>query len=487
MLPQNFERPANVKIMINIGATLDLPTGFYVKTKDGDHCLVGGLGAITAVVGRGNRYKSTIMHYMMLSAMDRIRSTNETVASTYDTEINIHEHALNRFINRFTSLRDLDILNTGVWNITDKTIYYANTWYEKLKEWLAEKEKSAAKLKRPTPFLDRHGKQLELVVPSFTEVDSFSEFETQDVADIQDNNELGDSGGNTIHMRQGLAKLRFLMEVPTLFGQNNHFLLMTAHLGAEINMATGPHQAPPPKMLQHMKQGEKIKGVTGKFFFLMNNCFHATNSSLLINQGTKGAEYPETSDDSSTGDIDLNLVTLQQLRGKSGPTGYTLEIIVSQSEGVLPELTEFHHIKSNDRFGISGTLQHYNLDIYPDVKLSRTTIRGKIKADSKLRRALNITSELLQIGTFHRQLRPELLTPAELYEGIKKQGYDWDMILTCTRSWWTLDDDNHPLRRLSTYDLVRMARGQYHPFWLEEDKKTIKPKYKTVPEVSDVS
>lgn len=480
MQPMNFKRPAVVKPLINVGATLDIPTGAYVKGWRGDYVLLGGLGAVTAIVGRGNRYKSTILHYMMLCAADRVMSTNDTGMSTYDTEMNIQEPSLKRFIKRFAHLRDRDILSNGIWQITDKTMYYANTWYETLKEWLEAKEKEGNVNLRSTPFMDRDGTQLHMILPSFTEVDSFSEFETQDVADIQNENELGDSGGNTIHMRQGLAKTRFLMEIPRLMGATNHFLLMTAHLGTDIQMAQGPYAAPPPKKLQGMKQGEKIKGVTDKFYFLMNNCFHAVSASLLINKTTKGAEYPETAADSESGDVDLNIVTLTQLRGKFGPSNFSLNIVVSQSEGVKPELTEFENIKENGRFGISGSLQNYHLDIYPEVNLSRTTISSKIKSDPKLCRALNITSELLQIGQFHRELRGDLMSPIDLYNAIKNAGYDWDMILTKTRSWWTYDEDKHPLRPLSTYDLVRMARGMYHPYWLEEDKKTIKKEFPTL-------
>jgi len=476
MLSQTFDQPANVKCLINIGALMDIPTGFYIKGSHGEHILLGGLGSITAVVGRGNRYKSTIMHYMMLSAANKLSSTVKTSMSTYDTEINIHEHALKRFIKPFQYLNNDNILDNGTWNVTDKTMYYANNWYELIKKYLKEKRDNSKKYEYTTPFLSRDGKEkLKIVVPTFSEIDSFSEFETEDVAKMQDDNELGDSGANTIHMRQGLAKTRFLMEVPTLFGGNNHFLLLTAHLGKDIQVATGPYSVPPPKNLQHMKTGDKIKGVTDRFFFLMNNCWHAVNATPLINQGTKGPEYPRVPEEISSKDTDLNIVTLTQLRGKSGPSGFTLEIVVSQYEGVLPTLTEFHYIKSSDRFGLSGTLQSYSLDIMPDIKLSRTTIRQKIDSNLKLCRAMNITSELCQMHQFYRHLSSDLCTPKVLYDDLKALGYDWDMILEKTRGWWCLEDEKNELLFLSTMDLLMMRKG-YIPYWMNPDK-TIKKEY----------
>jgi len=467
-LRQNFKRPDNVKLMINIGALLDIPTGTYVKGKRGEHILLGGLGALTAIVGRGNRYKSTILHYMMLSAADKIFETSETSMSTYDTEINIHEHALKRFISKFKNLKDINLIDEGIWTITDKTIYYANQWYEEIKNFFNYKRDNKKDLLVDTPFLSRDGKSnIKTIIPTFSEVDSFSEFETEDVAKMQNENELGDSGGNTIHMRQGLSKTRFLMDVPTQIGNINHFLLLTAHLGDSVNVAAGPYAPTPVKKLQHMKVGDKIKGVTDKFFFLMNNCWHASNSSPLINQGTKGPEYPKKGETKLTGDVDLNIVTLVQLRGKSGPSGFSLNIIVSQTEGVLPSLTEFHYLKTNNRFGLGGNVQNYYLELYPEVKLSRTVVRDKIDSDPKLRRALNITSELSQLHQFHRGYGDLLCSAKELYEDIKALGYDWDMILDETRGWWTVNDEKSKLKFLSTLDLLKMRKGEYKPYWLK--------------------
>jgi hypothetical protein len=53
----------------------------------------------------------------------------------------------------------------------------------------------------------------------------------------------------------------------------------------------------------------------------------------------------------------------------------------------------------------------------------------------------------------------------QLYDDLKAKCYDWDQILSETRSWWTLDPD-HPKKFLSTMDLLKMRVGQYHPYWM---------------------
>ena len=242
-------------------------------------------------------------------------------------------------------------------------------------------------------------------------------------------------------------------------------MLMAAQIGKDIVMDT---HAPENVTLKHLRNGDTIKGTTKKFTFTMNNCWHCYNASPLINDTTKAPQYPRNKEDDMVGDTDLNTVMLRQLRSKSGPSGMTVTLIVSQSEGVLPSLTEFHYIKTTgDNFGIGGTRDHYFLDLLPEVKLQRTNVRSKIADNVELQRALNITSELCQMTALWHHL-PEgfLCTPKELYDDLKAKGYDWSILLA-TRGWWTLDDA-HPLPFLSTYDLLNMRIGTYHPYWYKE-------------------
>ncbi len=469
MIKPDIKPAPAIKPLFNIGALLDIPTGMWVHGKHGESILLGGLGQATGVVGPGNMGKSLLLDFMTLSCANRIFSANDTFIQTYDSECNKHEHRLSTMASRFEYLKDRDILTNGEWLVVSKDRMTGDAWFDKLKEYIKQKEKAAKDITRETPFLDRDGKSLiKMMIPTFTQIDSLSEFDTSATAKIQEENSLGESGGNTIHMRAGLDKTRLLMEVPYLSGVGSNYFLMTAHLGEKMQMASGPYQAVPVKKLQHLRSDLSVKGVSNKFFFLMSNCWQLLDAKPLVNQGTKAPEYPRDSvENNDTGSLDLSLTSIKQLRSKSGPSGYVIQLIVSQTEGVLPSLTEFHYLKDNDRFGLDGNLQSYSLDIYPDVKLSRTTVRSKIDEDPKLRRALNITAELSQMHQFHRGLGDLLCTAKELYNGIKEQGYDWDMILSETRGWWTLDNDKAPGKFLSTKDLLEMRKGLYKPYWLK--------------------
>ncbi len=462
------ESADSVKFLYNVGALLDIPTGAYLKGVHGESILNGGLGILTGITGKGSSYKSTIMHYMMLSAAARVGASGEdSYLLTYDTEMNVHIARLKSLALSIPEFEGRDILDEGVWVATDKVKHMGNKWYEILKTFLdKEKIKNAKKYIRNTPFVDKDNNLLPTIFPTFSEIDSLTEFETDDVSKIQSDNELGDSGGNMLHMRSSLAKTRLMMELPRICNAANHYTLISAHMGAENNIQQGPISTPPPRKLQYLKSGEKIKGITDKFYFLTNNFWQVVNSSVKLNQGTKGSEYPKVQGDDEVDSTDLNIVSLKLLRSKTGPGGITVDILVSQEDGVLPSLSEFHNIKENGRFGLSGSLQFYSLDIYPDVKLSRTTVRGKIDNDPLLRRALNITSELCQMNVLRKFTHIKKPTPAELYTKLKADGYDWNELLS-TRGWWTFNNDTRPVNFLSTMDLIRMYHGIYKPYWRE--------------------
>lgn len=466
-----IEQIPEVRHLYNTGTLVDIPTGIYLTGKYGESILNGGIGMLSGVVGIGNSFKSTLMDYLALSAAGSFPSTRYSI---YDTELNKQPHRLQRLAEGIDAWSGVDMFGTGKIQITDKTLLLANEWYEKKKDQMEAKVKSGKQITVFTPFMNRDGTPMTILYPTFDSVDSFTEFETSDVDTMQSENELGDSGANTIFMRQGQSKTRFLQDVIKHCAKSNTSLLMSAHVGKVIGMDP---RAAPVKHLQHLKNGDVIKGVTSKFLFLTTVCWQTINSSVLNNDGTKAAEYPRAGATDIKGDSDLNLVTLSLLRNKNGPSGALIQLIVSQQDGVLSDLSKFHYIKGFDRYGLDGNVQNYCLTLRPDVALSRTKVRGKIDSDPLLRRALTITSELLQINQYYDYLDASVYcTPKQLYEDLKAKGYDWDMLLK-TRGSWTVDNHLQDTPFLTTMDLMRMRAGLYHPYWLSDDKKTIlKPK-----------
>lgn len=477
--PVKSDMPSSAasQVKINLGAGLDIPTGTFIPGRHGEHMLNGGLGIVVGITGKGNNFKTTLLEWMMHRAAARTSQHIETDMTTYDTEDNKDSNRIESMYQRLPEFVDRNLFNEGIYTITGKSSLYGDLWFRKLKDYLQLKEKNKKELMIPTPFMGADRVNLiEIMQPTFSLIDSFSEFETSDIGIIMEQNNLGEAAGNTIYMRQNLAKNRLLMEYPRLGVGNQHYLLTSAHFGKELQMASGPYAPPPEKKMNSMKPGEKVKGVPDKYFYLVHWLGLASGSTILKTKDNT-VEYPSDTDDKRVGDTDLWEVPVLTLRSKYGPSSWTTSVIVSQSEGVLPSLTEFHMLRRT-RWGLVGNDMNYVNALMPDEKLSRSVIRRKLDASHKLRRATNIASELYQMSIYHRSVRNDILEPQELYAKIIEQGYDWDMILSSTRGWWKPYNDEGPLLPLSTMDLLNMAKGRYHPFWLEKDnKKVIKKQY----------
>lgn len=265
-----------------------------------------------------------------------------------------------------------------------------------------------------------------------------------------------------IFARAGLAKAKLLMELPVLCNGTAHYTVVTAHVAQENTMGMQPHQVPT-KKLQHMRQGEKIKGAPDDFFFLTNAVWQCSSCTLLLNDTTKGPEYPKTRGSVDKGSTDLNLVTLKLLRNKSGPSGGTITLVISQSEGVLASLSEFHYIKENERYGLEGNNTTYRLALYPDVSIMRTTVREQLDTDSKMRRAVKITADFLQMKQYCKELPLEIPDLKLLYEKLNKE-YGWDTILN-TRDYWTFNQYEHKVPFLSTLDILELYHDVKKPYW----------------------
>ena len=118
-------------------------------------------------------------------------------------------------------------------------------------------------------------------------------------------------------------------------------------------------------------------------------------------------------------------------------------------------------------------MSNYQLIFFPEENLTRTNIRRKLASVPKLQRAVNILSEMLQIKQFKQAWWQDYgCEPEELIKGLRDKGYDWDELLS-TRGWHSFDE-NHPLKELSTIDMLRMLKDEYFPYWMDPVTKRAK-------------
>lgn len=456
-----FRQAAPFRPMFNVGALMDIQTGRYVKGQKGENILNGGVSAIEGVTGPGNSMKSTFANYRLLMVLLRYVLAMAFVYDTENSSTRLRYQQLAQFLDPTGELSASLSEEIGRFGFTDAAEYDGTQWFAQLKEIVNERQKEDKKI--PTPFVDRLGNAISIFAPAIGLIDSFSQFQSSAVRNKAEKGEVGESDLNAIAMQNANAKSQVLDALPTLTSKGGFSIIMTAHMGDTIVM---DQYSQPKKKLAFVKNTRKMKKVPEGFTFLTNNLFEITELRPLINQGTKMVEFPRSKEDDMKGNTDLMLATVLPIRTKSGITGIPFELIFSQTDGLQATLSEFWYCKTFDRYGLSSNPTTQFIDLYPDVKFTRNTIRELIKADPLFCRAMQITSDMCQMRNLWHDFSDEyLVTPAELYKGLKEKGYDWEVLLK-TRTYWTFDQYTNPVPFLSTKDLLDMYHGTYKPYWM---------------------
>ena len=351
--------------------------------------------------------------------------------------------------------------------------------FEMVKQLADDKRKQGDKIALTTPFVDPAGKLFKTREHTGVTIDSLSALVATAVQEkMIDKNEIGSSDLNMVFMRDGVIKKMLITQLPRISSTNygNMYFILTAHVGDEFDLG-GPY-APKKHKLTHAKKGSKITGTTKAFEFLNSVIYEIQNVKLLQNSTSRtGVKYPLTEQDRHESATDLLEIMIKPTRNKSGGSGLPLYVVVSQREGLLGHLTQLHNFLDKDiapypNWGVEGnTSSHWSLSILPDVKVQRTTIRQTIDTNEKFRRAIEITSDMMQIKYYFTQLPPDFVcSPAELRKELEEMGYDWDVLLD-TRPYWVCKEHEKGLKPfLSTMDLLRMRKGLYHPYWLPKKK-----------------
>lgn len=456
-----IEKSKPIRPLLNVGAGFDIPTGSYRFGKHGESILNGGLAPFTAIVGKGNTFKTAITMYFMGRVLERYNNAN---ALHYDSECTFGTDRILSLMSHLDPGVAQGWLDQERIYLTDDSIAKGNQWFKQTVQGYAGMKQKDRKSMGTLPFVDSQGNLIPYLYPTVNAADSMSEMKFDDLEKNYAKMEIGQGEMQTEAMRVSNAKRMLIEKTQGYANAGGLYVLMTAHLGKELNMDGKPQE----KKTTFMKQGDKISKVPSQILSLPNNAWEISTGTPLIVRETKEWMYPKPgrNDIDTNGNPDLITLVAKNLRGKNGPSGVPWEFVMSQSEGLLPSLTEFNHIKNCNRYGLGGNDRNYYVELLPDLKLMRTTVRGKIDETPELRRALEITMEMCQMRFLWHTRDPKYnMTPEELRVGLEQKGYKWDQLLN-TRGFWTYEEDNHPLPFLSTMDLLRMYHDEYRPYWL---------------------
>lgn len=498
---ENVEQIPEVRHSYNVLSYLDVVTGKIMYGKSGEAILSGGLNLCIGVEGIGNSFKTAFIKFVENMVMARYSVTyvpevkqfdfSTNVSIDYDTELNMdrdrqhsiwveaaaqssafdvtanltleHQRATAIAVSPVTSKRT---------TMTDKSLMSGDQLFTFVKKFSEERYKNK-KLPQPTPFL-QDGKPLFAIPPAPFVVDSVTEF-TSETNDKQlADNDLGDKDTNTYAMNIGRVKSQFFAEMPRVAVRGGIPVLLTAHLGSVINMDPSK---PLERKNSFLSPDKKAKGVSDKYYFLTTLALQHSRSAPSLNQD-KVPLYPEDSSDNARLETSVMEVTYKVFRNKYGKSGVDLTFLYHQSNGMQVALSEFHYLRKEGRFskdfiwGFEGNDQNYVCALAPHHKLSRTSIRAKIEANADLRQALAYCAGALAMYQHWDDKEGIIVPPQTLYKDLQEMGYDWKIILSC-RDWWTFNNDEHPRKFLSTYELLRMRAGLSIPKWWPQDTHPI--------------
>lgn len=460
---------------IPLGSPFDIPTGQWCIGKRGENLMNGGLGPLTGIGARANNFKTALSICMLLLSR---RSCLRSESLTYDTEGTLPFHQ--RFNNQASNIRklqDIDFWDDDQSALTDISQYTGDEFCTLLRDMVSVRSKgaNAKKYMEPTPFIDPRTKEvLEAFYPVFAFIDSLTNLPLSSVDAMYAKNDIGASGNNTDAASAGKAKKQWMNQLPQLLAKNGLYMILTSLIGDKM---MEDKYAPDTRRLATMEKGTVFLGVSPAYYSLPNNLYEIRKNQHMLQD--KRSVYPKEGDLDLEGDTDLRVLTVLNLRPKSGIAAIPTRIIVSQSEGPLIELSTFHMCREADWFGIttSGNNANYRMDLWPSVSMTRKSIRTKIAEDPILCTAINLTNDLLMLRQYHRELWIKYgCTAQELHDDLEALGYDWAVLLN-TRNYWVFPSDEglHPEPYLSILDLLKMRKKEYVPYWMsKEDKLKLK-------------
>lgn len=491
----------DVRIAWNVLPMLDFLTCTWVKGERGEMIQVGGLTHNTGIVAPANCGKSELGLHIIAAAINRIPQSDGQIYETEGTMSTSRPNRVSRTMARDTSNEYFviptpeearrakangDSIEDRVAFIDGERLLF-DTWHDKMQDISRERNKLLSKPAKllTLPFIYNRDLGNKIVPPHFALVDSGSEAQIGSSEKMAEDHGVDNKKDNTAAMRDGLIKTKIYKKIGSLSVVGGIYVVSTGSIDDKLDMGGMPGMMPE-KQMSHMGSGKAIKGMGTSFKKRSSNLWTFGKSKVFTkgsSMADKTPKYPYDADDNFLMNTDLETVAALNLRGKGGPSGLAFPIIRSQSRGILPEVMELETLfnsssksATNDpapNYGIHIPKQHhFALDLLPDVHFRKTNFRELCRENFALRRAVELTFGMKM--SFYVNPCEAMLsykcTPAELAADIIAAGYNWVELFE-TRSWFTVLESEHKFRPfLSIYDLLRMRKGEYHPFWMEPKK-----------------
>jgi len=433
----------------NTDTLFDLSTGKYVPGIDGEWYLNGGFTPhVNAIVAQAGNYKSTLANSLI--------RRSHGIYTDADLIINDTENSLDKDKDRAAKMAEEHYRPNNDIAWLKGIDYDLDTFDAWLKEYCGKKEDAIKELTRTTPFIDpATGKAQKIVVPTYLFIDSLTEMVCageEELLEGEKSKGVGDSRANTVYMLDGNKKTLFLRTIRRRCQKSNMILVLTGHYDKTIQMDM---YNPNPKETLFSKQDWKVKGCGSKLKFLSS--IYARCQAALLIDSNKEAFYS----DGHTPAKDLHEISMVLERCKSANAGEITPYVCSQTHGLLNAVTNYHYLRLNNYFGLVGSKQKQSCVLYPDVSVSRNTIREMCKADPKLRRAIQLTAQYCFIQkNWNTSEYPVDFSqsPEKIFDGLmsdKSKNVKDDVLNS--RGYWTYDNSEDRPQYMSLFKVLSLA------------------------------
>lgn len=464
-----FKKPAPAFFpMPNTGTILDISAGSWVEGHRGQSICNGGLSLFSMIAALPNMFKSAVAAGI---AGVTLRAYRDSVFHPHDTETTMVAERVER-LTRLSAWCPLagvrryeNLLSEGRMFFSSSVAYTGTELFDLVKKFA--KHRLEKEPKQAFEMLDPNtGKPYMYWPPMIEFWDSLSGLKTDNAVEMLAENDVGTADLNMLAMRMNSGKSQIVEQAPDMTARHGIYLLCTGQVGQAYTLDP---KKPGVKTLKFLNGEVKLKRVPENTSFQTGNCYVISHYSKMMREGKAIYPYEQGRDEEQ---VDLIELKLTNMRGKFGISGVPLTIIVSQKDGWLPYLSNFSYLKEDaDKYGFIGNDRQYAMALKPDVTLMRTTVRQKLRESWSLQRAVQTQMEMHWMFTHWTEFEEELkCEPTQLYEEIKALGYDWELLLN-TRFWHSTVEEGKDIPYLSTYDLLKMRVGRYHPYWYPKTRK----------------
>lgn len=433
---------------INTGTLYDYLTGKFRYGIKNTWVLDGGLPQCFGLSGRGQTYKSGTAGTLFARAMGIHQNAEGMV---YETEGAVSgAERYDDFVGPFGS----PISNRITFrNATD---YSLTGFYDDFVKITEEKIKHAKDYMVESPFLNpATNKPYKIFIPTFMFVDSFSRARGDKSNELYDENSVDDSAFNMSAMADGAVKTRVMNDLPNRAARSGCYVILTAHVGNKMDL--NPY-APTPKQLQYMKNTDKLKSV-GSAYEMLTTVLMQTIGAKVQQNKDKNCEYPT----SFSTPNEVNEVTTTLIRCKNNAAGTVFPFMISQYQGILDAVTNFHFLRNNKNWGMNvfGNQQEFSTYLSPDTKLTKKNLREITDKDYAVARGLELTAQLCFIQTLWSTWKmPDYvhMKPMDFAERLMNSGTETvNRVLQSTGVWSTSKQERE---RLTIMDVLAFLDQQ---------------------------